>query len=422
MSSYLAYYSGLFLVSLLFAALFAYLETVFTSLRLFEVNQLESRTKKFEKLFSLWRSKPQRILITILIASNFADVLCSVLVADIMQNLLGQQLGLALGVPLATLLILLFGNILPKSLARGGGGDISPGKLWFVGILITLFYPFVSFFLYISDLVSKVLGHSGNPEDVTEKEIEFLIDYSDEKGLMETDKSEMLQNVFGLGLTSVSSIMVSKSEMVILNVNTGLKEAYELFSSCRYSRIPVYEKREDNIVGFIYQKDLFSIMHKQSDPIGSLQELMRPVIFIPETKKTNELLREFLKNKKHMAIIIDEYGAVTGLVTLEDVLEEIVGEIRDEHEEADETMFVPLDNGEYLVNGKIELRRLESVLDIAFDAKESVTLGGFLSERLGHVPRKGERVLYGGYCFQVQQASLRKVHQVLLFQDDSSRS
>ncbi|MGD1997757.1 MAG: hemolysin family protein [Candidatus Dependentiae bacterium] len=405
----------IFFISLACAALFAYLETAFTALRLFEVNQLESRIGRYKSLFATWRATPQRLLITMLIASNFADVLCSVLITEVMQKLFGGELGLAIGVFCATLLILFFGNILPKSFAKTGAKGLSHTMLGFVSVMVTVLSPFVTVAVTLANLFDRSGIKEGESHPVTEKEIEFLIDYSDQKGLMESDKSEMLQNVFGLGQITVEAIMVPREDMLCMEVNTSVAEAFELFSKHRFSRIPVYENKQDNIVGFIYQKDLFGLMHKTQE--GTLRDLMRPVVFIPEIKKVNQVLREFLKTRRHLAIIIDEYGAVVGMVTLEDVLEEIVGEIRDEHEEG-ESHIMPLENGQFVMDGKAEIKKVEEALSINMSSSSAVTLGGFLAEKLEHVPRKGERFVYKGFVFEVQQASLRKVNQVLVLRDD----
>jgi len=414
MESMILYFT-FFCISLCFAALFAYLETSFTALRLYEVNQLESRIGRYKTLFATWRSNPQRLLITILIASNFADVLCSVLITEIMQKTFGGELGLAIGVFCATLLILFFGNILPKSFARTGAKGLGPITLWAVSMLLWLFYPIVSVCVMVADVFARRLHDGGEQHPVTEKEIEFLIDYSDQKGLMESDKTELLQNVFGLGQITVSSIMVPKTDMVFLPLNTTLEDAQKRFVQHRFTRMPVYEGTEENIIGFVYQKDLFSRLCQGSQ--GGLQELVRTVVFVPGTKKVNQLLKEFLKTRTHLAIIINEYGAVIGLVTLEDVLEEIVGEIRDEHEEIN-TQIISLENGEFLIDAKTELKKVEDLLGIKMIAEGSVTLGGFLSERLQHVPKKGERVIYKSHCFQIQKASMRKVQQVLVFKEE----
>jgi len=229
----------------------------------------------------------------------------------------------------------------------------------------------------------------------------------------------MLQNIFGLGQTQVNKIMIPRSDMVLLDSASSLDSAMSAFAAHRYSRLPLFEGKEENIIGFLYQKDSFALLQKkQRKP---LKELVRPILFVPETKMCNQLLSEFLKKRMHMAVVIDEYGGVVGLVTLEDVIEEIVGEIRDEHEKV-RAKIIALEQGGWLIDASVSLDDLEEVLEIPFPAQGAVTLAGFLNEQLQHLPRKGERHIYKGYCFQIQQASPRRVFQVLVFAHEEKSS
>lgn len=411
-----------FFIALLFAGTFAYLETAFTSLRLFKIKELNVKVAKYKDLFACWDKNPQRILITILIANNLAHVISSVLITKIMEQLFGG-VGLIIGVGIATVMILIFGEIIPKTFAKTHHERLFKVFLWLINALVRVLYPIVTFLLKLADFFFRKLGKGHilekAPEEISEKELEFLIDYSDEKGIIESEKSEMLQKVFGLGQTLVNQIMIPKIDMVALDVNSSLQEAMEVFLKSRFSRLLVYEGKEDDIIGILYHKDLFEICSKNEEK--PIRDLIRKVLFVPETKKTNQLLSEFLNNRMHMAILIDEYGGVVGLVTLEDVLEEIVGEIRDEHESGFSEV-VPLERGGWLVEGGISLDKLEEVLGIKFTAEDSVTLGGFLAEILQHLPKKGERVSYKGYCFQVQQISAKRVLQVLIFEEKSENT
>jgi putative hemolysin len=410
---------ALFFVALMAAALFAFLETAFTALRLFKLKELEISVAKYRSLFSSWEKNPQRILITILIANNFFHVLASVLISNVMEHYLGT-FGLAIGVAIATAMILIFGDIVPKSFAKSHHEKLFSSCLWLLNFLHQLFYPFVTVLLRIAEYFFSSLGgeHVLEKQDVvSEKEIEFLIDYSDRKGLMEAEKTEMLQNVFSLGQTLVREIMIPKTDMILLDVNAPFSQAIELFFKARYSRVPVYEVSTDNIIGIIYQKDLFDLVYRtESKP---LKELVRPVLFVPETQKVNQLLNDFLKKHIHMAIVIDEYGSVAGLATLEDIIEEIVGEIVDEHEKIN-TDIVQLERGGWIIDAGTSLEKIEDLLGIKIVAENSVTLGGFLAEKLQHLPRKGERVFYEGFYFQIQQASARRVFQVLVFKSDEA--
>lgn len=406
---------SLFFVALFFAALFAFLETAFTALRLFKLKELAISVAKYQNLFHSWEKNPQRILITILIANNFAHVIASVLISSMMENAFGA-FGLAIGVALATVMILIFGEIIPKSFAKTHHERLFGSFLWLINVLYYIEYPFVTVLLRIADYFFSTLGrtHVLEKQDiVSEKEIEFLIDYSDEKGLMEAEKTEMLQNVFGLGQTLVRRIMIPKADMVLINAKTSINQAMDTFFKSRYSRVPVFEETDDNIIGIVHQKDIFDLMYHSQNK--KLKELIRPVLFVPETQKINQLLSDFLKKHVHMAIVIDEYGSVAGLATLEDIIEEIVGEIVDEHEKQD-TEIVELERGGWMIDAGISLQKVEDLLNINILDETSITLGGFLAEKLQHIPKKGERVFYEGYCFQVQQASPRRVLQILVFE------
>jgi len=407
---------SLFCIALFFAALFAFLETAFTALRLFKLKELAISVARYQNLFTSWEKNPQRILITILIANNFAHVLASVLISTIMENLFGS-LGLAIGVALATMLILIFGEIIPKSFAKTHHEKLFGSFLWLINILYHVEYPLVTLLLKIADFFFKNISSShilDRQDVVSEKEIEFLIDYSDEKGIMETEKTEMLQNIFSLGQTLVREIMIPKADMVLLNSKSSLNQAMEMFFKSRYSRVPVYQDQDDNIIGIVHQKDIFDLLFKSQNK--TLKELIRPVLFVPETQKINQLLSDLLKKRIHMAIIIDEYGSVAGLVTLEDIIEEIVGEITDEHEKIS-SEIVQLERGGWLIDAGVSLEKIEDLLNVKIVTENSVSLGGFMAEKLQHLPKKGERVSYEGYCFQVQQASPRRVLQVLVFEN-----
>lgn len=405
-----------FFICLILAGLFAFLETAFSALRLFKLKELESIVAHYRILFDCWEKTPERILITILVANNFAHVLCSVLITEVMQSLLGD-FGLAIGVTTATVLILIVGDIIPKTLAKTHHERLFASTLWIINLLVSALHPIVTILLRISHYAFNAFGGSHileKNDQVSEKEIEFLIDYSDQKGIMETEKTEMLQNVFGLGQTPVTRIMIPKTNIISLSADSTIEQAMEMLSQCGYSRIPVYEGKEDNVIGIIYHKDVFQVLTKKQHK--ALRDLIRPVIFVPESKKTNQLLSQFLRERMHMAIVVDEHGAINGLVTLEDVIEEIVGEIRDEHE-VDNNGIVALEDGGWIIDAGTSLEEVEDLLKINFVVEHSVTLGGFVSEMLQHLPKKGERLYYQGFCFQVQQASAKRVIKVLVFEN-----
>jgi CBS domain containing-hemolysin-like protein len=409
-----------FIVALIFCAIFSFLETSITALRLFKLKELASATSaRYKTLMDTLERNPQQVLITILIANNIANVTAAALITTVMEQVfarlqLSGSLGFSLGIGIATTAILLFGEVIPKNIAKVHGAKLLPSTMWFTNFIFYLFYPLVSFLIKFSSSVVAFFGGTAEPsESVTsEHEIRFLIDYINEKGLMEREKTEMLQSIFKLGSKSVREIMVPASDIVMISADTPLKKAVETFSHYQFSRFPVYEGTVDNIVGMIHQKDVFIVTSKGE--YKPLKDLVRPILFVPDTMRINQLLREFRQERKHIAIVLNEHGIITGLVTLEDVLEEIVGEIRDEYEPVTEKILVQ-EKGGWLVDGSVDLESLSKVLNITFETDEDVvTLGGFLTYHLQHLPRKGESITYKCYTFQVQKASPRRVSQVLV--------
>ncbi|HZW61068.1 MAG TPA: hemolysin family protein, partial [Candidatus Babeliales bacterium] len=196
-------------------------------------------------------------------------------------------------------------------------------------------------------------------------------------------------------------------------------DSVAIFLKHGFTRLPVYEGKIDNIIGMVYLKDVFALMARNENK--PLKDIVRPILFVPETVKVNQLLRQFRQQHMHIAIVLDEHGSLSGLITLEDVLEEIVGEISDEHERAIENIVQIKENG-WLANGSTPLEEVTELLGIHFDTEHSITIGGFLIEKLQHLPKKGERILYQDYYFQIQKASPRRVLEVLIFKATNTQS
>jgi putative hemolysin len=411
-----------FLIGLSTRAVFSFLETSITALRLFKLKELAASTKKYHALFNALEKNPHRMLITILIANSLADVTTASVATHITEKLflyinLSGGLGFSLGIALATLSILVFGEIIPKNIARVGGERLFVKTLWLANFVFYAFYPLVTWLMRFSDYFIYKIGGKNLTEDGTEwvsseKEIQFLIKYIADKGLMETEKTAMLHNIFELGRTPVKEILVPASDIISVNATLTTKEIVDIFLKHGFTRLPVYEGKIDNIIGMIYLKDIFAIVARGE--IKNLKDIVRPIMFVPESVKVNQLLREFRQQHMHIAIVLDEHGSLTGLITLEDVLEEIVGEISDEHELATQNIVAIKGDG-WLVNARIPLEELSSFLAITFDTEDALTLGGFLTEKLQHLPKKGERLLYENFYFQVQKATQKRVLEVLVF-------
>lgn len=419
-----------FFIALSLRALFSFLETSITALRLYKLKELAKSYSRYDGLFKSLETNPHRVLITILICNSLADVTTAALATNIMENFfrrfnLSGGLGFSIGIAVATIAILIFGEIIPKNLAKGRSEKLFTSTLWLVNIIFYLFYPIVTFInRFTSFVVAKIGGHTGTEGASewisSEREIQFLIDYIHSKGLIEEEKNEMLQNIFELGRIPVKEIMVPTTDIVTVTSDSTIKDTLKVFSDHPFTRLPVYEKKTDNIMGIVHLKDIFMILTKESERADkSVQEILRPILFVPESIKVSQLLREFRLKHMHIGMVINEHGSITGLITLEDVLEQIVGELRDELEPQTECI-IPLKQGGWLIDASTPLEDVTDLLKITFETEGSITLGGFITEQLQHLPKKGERLLYKGFYFQVQKASIKRVLQVLVFEEKNS--
>lgn len=410
----------LFVISLIFCAIFSFLETSITAARLFKVKEFTQGTTKYRTLLTTLENKPNRILIAILVAYNFANVIAAILSGYIMEQLakmmhLSDGFGFAVGV-LITSTTILIADLIPKNLATQPNNTLFKSSLWMTNILYLILSPFVSVISKFTDLTTRLI--SGKQEiDISEsvaseKEIKFLIDYINEKGLIETQKTSMLKSIFELSNKSVKEIMVPETDIISINVNNSQEQVLDTFTKYQLSRLPVYEDNFENIIGMLHQKDFFQMLSKKA--VYSIKEILRPIMFVPENTKVLKILKDFREQRMHLAIVLNEFGGVIGLITLEDVLEEIVGEINDEHE-ASREKIITLPSGGWLINATIELKELSKFLNIEFDTKYSLTLGGFLTEHFQHLPKKGEEFTYKNFNFQIHQASQKRIYQVLVF-------
>ena len=409
-------------IALSFRAVLSFLETSITAMRLFRLKELAHTTTQYLPLLQTLEKNPQRVLITILVANSFIDVTAASLATFIMSTIFthigfSSGLGLTFGITFASLGIVLFGEILPKSFARIRSEQAFKSILWLINCIYFTLYPFVIIIIKFADFVMYKVGGKEALENPTqwissEREIQFLINYIHEKGLLELEKREMLQNVFQLGHTPIKEVMTPSEKIISLEVETSMEKVCEFFIEHAYTRIPVYEKRHDNIIGMIHQKDLFNMLSKGKQKI--LREIIRPIMFVPENMPVVELLGKFREKQLHIAIVVNEQSVVTGLVTLEDLIEEIIGEISDEHESTI-GKIMPMGEDEWVVDATITLNDLGKFLDITFVTESAVSLAGFLTELMQHVPQKDEEVEYKTCLFQVQKATPLHVQFVHIF-------
>jgi putative hemolysin len=275
----------------------------------------------------------------------------------------------------------------------------------------------------LSPLILVTVGISNSnarPEPgvngLTDEELRTLVGSDDEEGILEQEERKMISSIFRLGNTLAREIMIPRIDVNALDAEASLEKAVDCLLETGHSRMPVYEESIDNVLGLLYAKDLLPIW-RQGGQVSSLRDLLRPAYFVPEAKKVDELLAEMQARRIHMAIIVDEYGGVAGLVTLEDIVEEIVGEIQDEYDQAEESPFQVLESGEYIFQGRVDLDDFNEIMGSYLPPEEADTIGGFIYNRVGRVPSNGESLQIDNLVLTVEQVSGRRIRKVRAYWD-----
>ena len=283
---------------------------------------------------------------------------------------------------------LVFGELVPKRLAMKYGEKIAFGTIGIIRTISIITAPFVKFLTMSTNIISKIFGVSETDEEtVTEEEIRMMVDVGEEKGTIDEEEKNMINNVFEFDDKIVSEIMIPRTEIFAMDYNLNLGEVIdELADNLTYSRIPVYEETIDNIRGIVYIKDILSSNKNKNT---KLKSLMKDVYLVPENKPVNEVFNELRRNKKQMAVVIDEYGGTSGIVTMEDILEEIVGEIYDEYDEVDDSIE-KIDENTFVLDGGLSLYDVQDALGIEIEDGDYSTLSGYLVEKLGRIPTKDD--------------------------------
>jgi CBS domain containing-hemolysin-like protein len=260
-------------------------------------------------------------------------------------------------------------------------------------------------------LVRRPEEPGDRPGGVTADELKTLVEVGQREGVLEQDEREMIISIFRFGETLAREIMVPRIDVLALNVETPLPEAVDALLQSGYSRVPVYNETIDNIVGLLYVKDLLRAW-RDGDHDAPLRQLLRPAYFVPEAKKADELLEEMQAQRVHIAIVVDEYGGMAGLVTLEDVVEEIIGEVQDEYDQAEELLFHQVGDGEYVFHGRMDLDDFNVLMGSELPADETDTLGGYIYREIGRVPKGGESLQAGDILLTIEQVLGRRIRRV----------
>jgi CBS domain containing-hemolysin-like protein len=338
-------------------------------------------------------------VVSLLIHFAIALVAVAVLIPPLRDGLVSDDLGPTLADALAyggvllvvAMVTLVFGEMIPVNIALGHADSLAIWSAGLISALLAIFAPLTRAAQWLSNQLAAPLTGLSSASLVTEEEIKMMVDAGSEGGAIEFDEKEMIYSIFQFGDTLVREVMVPRIDLIALDLSTPLPKALTTIVEAGHSRIPVYEDNIDHIRGLLYAKDLL-VMWQNQDYDRPLRDILRPAYFVPETKKAGDLLTELQQRKIHLAVVVDEYGGTAGLVTLEDLIEEIVGEIRDEYDVNEEEVWQKISDDEYIFDAGIDLDDLNRLLDVELPTDESDTLGGYIFSRLGKVPVIGEQI------------------------------
>ncbi len=409
------------IICLILSAFFSGSEVALFSLDKKKVQDIKKEHRLLGGYISLLIDNPRRLLVTILLGNTIVNVAASIIAVlfalDISKDYnIPEEITLGIQIILLTIIILIIGEITPKIWANKYPVQYSiiiALPLYWVSIL---FFPIAKILtetlrLTISKLKANKLRTALNSNEISE-----LADLGLEKGTIEQDEQELIQGIVSFRSVTVREIMTPRVDIVAVPLDATFEELMKIIKESGHSRIPLYGKSLDDIIGIIYAKDLLPYLRSPGlRKTISLRKIAREALFVPETKYINELLHDFQEKKMHLGIVVDEYGGTSGLISLEDILEEIVGDIRDEYDK-EESQIIKLSENEYLISGKLSIEELNDLLKYNFssDNKDYDTVGGFILDQAGIIPSQGFHFIYNKYKFTVKEIFNKRIRKVLV--------
>ncbi len=390
-------------ILILINAFFAATEIAFISINDAKIEKQAKEGNKKAKQIKKMLKEPSGFLATIQIGITLAGFLSSAFAADafaddlapVLQNLipLGLPVWRNISIVIITLILsyfsLVFGELVPKRIGMHNAEGIAYGTVGIIRAMSIITAPFVKLLTASTNGISKLFGIGETDEEtVTEEEIRMMVDVGQEKGSIDEEEKELINNVFEFNDKVVSEIMIHRKDIYAVDINSDINDILKDLVEYKYSRIPVYEDNIDNIVGLLFIKDLIANFNKNEKV--KIANLLREAYFVSENKQINELFRDLQKNKHQIAIVLDEYGGTAGLVTMEDIIEELVGNIFDEYDE-EEKDYEKIDDNTYMISGGVSIHELKKILNVQIPEGEYDTLSGYLIEQLGRIPSDNEK-------------------------------
>ena len=408
-----------FVILILFSAFFSGMEAALLSSSRFKLKSLaEKGSRVAEKILNL-KENPERFISPIVLGNNFVNILASVLatyfsVVIAETRHISPSASLAIVTITLTVVIVIFGEMIPKSVAAYNPEKFSMSFFYIFSFFWMILFPFSWVLSAFSKGFLKLFGIKSNIRTVfgSPDELRTMLHLSKEEGIIEKSEEKMIFSIFEFGDTLVREVMTPRVDMVTLPINASWEQTLNAIVQSNHSRIPVYSGKIDNILGILYIKDLFKVFKSQKNISNfHLKDILRAANFVPETKRVDELFREMQKNKIHISIVFDEYGGVSGLVTMEDLLEEIVGEIQDEYE-VDEKELQKISDNIYLISGMMSIDDFNEKFEVDLSDEEADTIGGIVLEKLGRLPKPGEEVIIDHFKLIPTKIRGRRILQI----------
>ena len=408
-------------ICLVISAFFSAAETAITSLGSLKAKHAMDTKGKALRELSLWLNHPGRVLTTILIFNNVVNIFASALATEVATRYFeSQAIGIATGV--MTFLVLIFGEVIPKSFAKAQHERLAVPVMRVIYIAYLLTYPLVILLSEFARVVVRMLGgHRIDTPPITEEEIEYLVNVGERAGVLEESKKDMLASIFEFDETKVREILTPRPDIEWLTLESTLDEALQLAIETGFSRIPICSDQGiDDVVGILLIKDLLRVVRRNGDPtqkVFDIKDVMREPFFIPESKLIVDVFKDLKRSKNHIAIVIDEHGGTGGLVTLEDILEEIVGEIQDEYD-VEEAAVLELEPGVFDIAGSVNIDEFLDIFDLdEKDVPESTeqevdTIAGWITAIHGNLPAIGETMRIGPLAIEVIDVERNRVQRV----------
>lgn len=401
----------LLIVLVFLSAFFSSAETAFSS-----VNQIRLKNyveqKRTGSVKALYIAENfDRALSTILVGNNIVNISAATISAKLATDIFGATIGLPLSTFAMTVIILIFGEILPKSFAKEHAEQFSLKIAGILLFLMKVLSPIIWFFIKLKVLVSKMIKQKEDLPTYTEEEIKELLNLSEAEGVIDKKENELVHRSLNFNDISVNQIFVPRINVIAIDINHPIEEIKQIFLKERYSRIPIYEEHVDNIIGILSEREFLGKL-VQKDEI-TIRELLRKPTFVIETLKIADLLPELQKNKTHMAVVIDEFGGTAGIITMEDILEELVGEIWDEHDEKISFMN-QIDHDNYEFFAEFPLRDFAKIMKLPNLISSYQTLGGWVIEKFEQVPSQGDEFQYEHLTIMINEIENRRVKKVLV--------